>query len=89
MYQTWHCSGYERRLCDQGRAFFTPMLFRNLAWYYKNFLTVNVAMVSVSPMDRHGYFNLGGSLGGSFGKRLGGNLGASLGRSILGTFLKG
>ena len=63
VYQTWHCSGYERRLCDQGRACFTPMLFRNLAWYYKNFLTVNVAMVSVSPMDRHGYFNLGGSLG--------------------------
>lgn len=63
VYNTWHCSGYERRLCDAGRAFFTPMVFRNLGWYYKNFLTVNVAMVSASPMDRHGYFNLGGSLG--------------------------
>ena len=63
VYNTWHCSGYERKLCDKGRAFFTPMLFRNLAWYYKNFLKVNVAMVSASPMDRHGYFNLGGSLG--------------------------
>lgn len=63
VYNTWHCSAYERRLCDAGRAFFTPMVFRNLGWYYKNFLTVNVAMVSASPMDRHGYFNLGGSLG--------------------------
>ncbi len=63
VYHTWHCSGYERRLCDRGQAFFTPMVFRNLAWYYKNFLKVNVAMVSVSSMDRHGYFNLGGSLG--------------------------
>lgn len=31
VYNTWHCSGYERRLCDAGRAFFTPMIFRNLA----------------------------------------------------------
>ena len=63
VYSTWHCSGYERRLCDRGRAFFSPMLFRNLGWYYKNFLTVDVAMISVSPMDRHGYFSLSCALG--------------------------
>ena len=63
VYHTWHCSGYERRLCDRGRAFFTPMIFRNLDWYYRNFLTVNVAMLSVSPMDSEGYFNLSGALG--------------------------
>lgn len=63
VYHSWHCSGYERKLCDKGRAFFTPMVFRNLAWYYKNFLTVDVAMVSVTPMDRHGYFSLSCSLG--------------------------
>lgn len=62
-YNTWHCSAYERRLCDRGRAFFTPMIFRNMAWYYKNFLKVDVAMVSAAPMDRHGYFNLSGALG--------------------------
>ena len=56
VYNTWHCSGYERKLCDQGRAFFTPMVFRNLAWYYKNFLEADVCMVTVSPMDKHGYF---------------------------------
>ncbi len=63
IYNTWHCSGYERKLCDRGRAFFTPMIFRNNGWYYEKFLTVNVAMLTVSPMDRHGYFHFGGSLG--------------------------
>lgn len=63
VYNTWHCSGYERKLCDRGRAFFSPMTFRNLEWYYRSFLTVNVAMVSAAPMDRHGYFNLGCAVG--------------------------
>jgi len=62
-YNTWHCSSYERKLCDKGRAFFTPMLFRNLAWYYREFLTVNVAMLSVAPMDSEGYFSLSCALG--------------------------
>lgn len=63
VYNSWHCSSYERRLCDQGRAFFTPMIFRNEEWYYEQFLTVDVAMIAVGPMDRHGYFNLSGALG--------------------------
>ncbi|MBR0108211.1 MAG: butyryl-CoA:acetate CoA-transferase, partial [Pyramidobacter sp.] len=57
-YSTWHCSGYERKLCDKGLCNFIPMVFRNLAWYYREFLTVNVAMMSAAPMDKHGYFNL-------------------------------
>lgn len=63
IYNTWHCSAYERRLCDRGRAFFTPMVFRNMDWYYKSFLTVDVAMLSVAPMDEEGNFNLSGALG--------------------------
>ncbi len=39
-YTTWHCSGYERKLCDRGLCNFTPMVFRNLAWYYREFLTI-------------------------------------------------
>ena len=64
LYHTWHCSAYERRLCDRGLCYYTPMVFRNLAWYYREFLTVNVAMASVAPMDRHGYFSL--ALNGSY-----------------------
>ncbi len=63
VYNTWHCSSYERHLCDKGRAFFTPMIFRNMAWYYRQFLTVDVAMISVSPMDAEGYFYFAGATG--------------------------
>jgi hypothetical protein len=58
IYSTWHCSGYERRLSDQGLCDYIPMLFRNVVPYYRQFLTVNVAMAAVTAMDRHGYFNL-------------------------------
>lgn len=57
IYNSWHCSGYERKLCDKGLCNYIPMIFRNLGWYYTNFLTVNVAMMAVTPMDKHGYFN--------------------------------
>ena len=67
VYNSWHCSGYERKLCDVGRAFFTPMLFRDLDRYYHQYLTVDVAMLSVSPMDEKGYFNLSGALGAERG----------------------
>ena len=58
LYNSWHCSAYERKLSDQGLCNYIPMLFRNVVPYYRNFLTVNVAMFSVAPMDKHGYFNL-------------------------------
>ena len=58
VYNTWHCSGYERKLCDKGLCNYIPMIFRNVVPYYRHFLTVNVAMMCVTPMDQHGYFNL-------------------------------
>ena len=67
IYNSWHCSGYERSLCDRGLCNFIPMVFRNVVPYYTHFLTVNVAMVSVTPMDKHGYFNLSCSTGVSKG----------------------
>lgn len=62
-YNTWHCSGYERKLVDRGLCNFIPMVFRNLAAYYEHYLTVNVALTSVTPMDEHGYFHLSCSTG--------------------------
>lgn len=56
-YNSWHCSGYERKLCDEGLCFYTPMLFRNTASYYRRFLEIDVAMIAVAPMDKRGYFN--------------------------------
>ena len=57
IYNSWHMSGYERKLCDRGLCNFNPMVFRNLGAYYEHFLTVNVAMMCVTPMNEHGYFN--------------------------------
>ena len=56
-YNSWHCSGYERKLCDKGLCNYIPMIFRNMASYYRRYLTVNVAMISVAPMDNKGFFN--------------------------------
>ena len=61
VYNSWHMSGYERKLCDKGLCNFNPMVFRNLGWYYTQFLTVNVAMMCVTPMNEHGYFNFAAS----------------------------
>lgn len=58
IYNSWHCSGYERKLCDKGLCNYIPMIFRNVVPYYHHFLTVNVAMMCVAPMDKHGFFSL-------------------------------
>ena len=58
IYNSWHCSSYERKLCDRGLCNYIPMVFRNVEAYYRHFIDVNVAMMCVTPMDRHGYFNL-------------------------------
>lgn len=62
-YHSWHFSSYERKLADRGLCYYIPMIFRNVVPYYRHFLDVNVAMISVTPMDSHGYFNLSTSTG--------------------------
>ncbi|MDA8442739.1 MAG: butyryl-CoA:acetate CoA-transferase [Peptococcaceae bacterium] len=58
-YSSWHLSGVERRLADQGLCYYDPMLFHELPSYYENLLNVDVAMLQVTPMNEHGYFNFG------------------------------
>lgn len=59
-YNLWHTSGLDRKYTDQGRAFYMPMLFRHCGRYYtKGFAPVDVAMISVTPMDEYGNFNFG------------------------------
>lgn len=59
-YNVWHCSGLDRKYLDQGRAYFQPMLFRDCGSYYeRGYAPVDVAMVTVAPMDKHGNFNYG------------------------------
>lgn len=57
-YNLWHCSGIDRKYIDAGMAYYNPMLFRNCGSYYtKGYAPVNVAMISVPPMDKRGYFS--------------------------------
>lgn len=57
-YNSWHCSGIERKYYDAGRCNFIPMLFRNKPDLYRKHIDVDVAIISVSKMDSHGWFNL-------------------------------
>lgn len=56
-YMSWHMSALERQLARQGLCSYIPMSYRNQPEIYRKCLTVDVAFISVAPMDRHGYFN--------------------------------
>jgi butyryl-CoA:acetate CoA-transferase len=56
-YNSWHLSGYERQLSDRGLCNYMPMIYRNLPLLYRKSLEVDVAMFSVAPMDKNGYFS--------------------------------
>ena len=59
-YNVWHSSSIDRKYIDAGRAYYSPMLFRDCGSYYRRgYAPVNVAMISVAPMDKHGYFSFG------------------------------
>ena len=59
-YNVWHCSALDRNYLDAGKSFFTPMLFRHCGMYYqKGYAPVDVAMVTVAPMDENGEFSYG------------------------------
>ena len=48
-----HLDVYKRQ------AYYSPMLFRDNGTYYtKGYAPVNVAMVTVTPMDKHGFFKM-------------------------------
>ena len=59
-YNLWHCSALDRKYIDTGIAYHIPMLFRHCGTYYsKGYAPVNVAMITVAPMDADGNFSYG------------------------------
>jgi butyryl-CoA:acetate CoA-transferase len=58
-YNNWHFSGADRKLHDQGACWYIPMLYHELPRLYREFNEVDVAMIPVTSMDEHGYFNFG------------------------------
>lgn len=59
-WNSWHMSGIERKYISRGFAYYSPIRYSELPRYYRESAPKdNVAMIMVSPMDKHGYFNFG------------------------------
>ena len=59
-WNSWHMGGYERKLIARGCSFYAPIRYSELPRYYREIDTPsNVVMLTVAPMDKHGFFNFG------------------------------
>ena len=56
-WNSWHCSGVDRKIIAKGMGFFAPIRYSELPRFYRDGLTVDVAMLQVTPMDSHGNFS--------------------------------
>ncbi|MDO4482234.1 MAG: acetyl-CoA hydrolase/transferase C-terminal domain-containing protein [Bacillota bacterium] len=56
-YSVWQMSGLDRKYHDRGLCSYNAGVYRYKPVYYRKYLTVDVAMLSVSPMDDEGYFS--------------------------------
>lgn len=59
IYNSTMFSSYDRKLCDQGLCSYIPSLLFEVSDYYRDYFDVDVAFISATPMDEHGYFNFG------------------------------
>lgn len=60
-WNVWHFSGLDREMANRGvPAYYAPIRYSELPRYVRSHIEpLNVAMLQVAPMDKHGYFNLG------------------------------
>lgn len=59
-WNSWHMGGLERKLIDEGIAYYAPLRYSELPrWYRESVDPIHVAMFQVSPMDDEGYFSYG------------------------------
>ena len=59
-WNSWHMSGIERKMINQGIAYYAPLRYSELPrWYRESICPPDVVMIMVAPMDAHGYFNFG------------------------------
>ncbi len=57
-HNSWFCSGASRAAVNEGWGEFIPNYFHEIPKLLTLYRKANVAMATVSPMDRHGYFSL-------------------------------
>lgn len=61
-WNSWHMSGVERKMMQEGLSYYIPLRYSELPRLYREQIKeLDVAMFQVSPMDEHGYFNFGPS----------------------------
>lgn len=59
-WNSWHCSGVDRKVIAKGMGYFGPMRYSELPRFYReNLAPVDVVMLQTTPMDEHGNFNFG------------------------------
>lgn len=59
-WNSWHMGSLERKMIDEGIAWYIPLRYSELPRYYReNVEPVHVAMLQVSPMDEGGWFSFG------------------------------
>lgn len=59
-WNSWHMGGIERKMMNEGLAYYAPIRYSELPGYYRtNIAPPDVAMLQVTPMDEHGFFNFG------------------------------
>lgn len=62
IYDSWHVSGYDRRLAQKGtNVYYVPALYYELPFILKDKKMTDVVMVQTGPMDEKGNMNFGPS----------------------------
>lgn len=59
LWQSWHGTGQVRRAMDAGTANHIPVRYSEIIRYVTENRDTDALVISVSPMDKHGYFNFG------------------------------
>ena len=59
IYNNWHFGGGDRKLHDQGLRNYIPALYHEGRVYFERYLKLDVVMIKVASMDKHGFFNFG------------------------------
>lgn len=60
-WNSWHMSGVDRRMADKGTpVYYSPIRYSEVPRLVREEIEkLDVAMVQVTPMDKHGFFNFG------------------------------
>jgi len=61
-WNSWHLGGRERKLVQNGLAYYIPIKYSEVPRYLRENVQTDVVAIQVAPMDEHGYFSFGVSV---------------------------